>query len=65
MRLNDIELETQIRTINREIPVANLCLRDGKEHQLFLQLMLIRSAADDAMTRLNRLRFEKKETASA
>lgn len=61
MTLNDLELTQHAIEIHRNAGLLSYLTREGKEKSLFLAYKRIFDAADKAMERLNRLKYDKKE----
>jgi hypothetical protein len=53
--INNLPLNEQIREIHRASSRLDYLTREGKEHPLFLELLRIHRASEDAMNVLNEL----------
>lgn len=59
MTINDLDLEGRIREVLSNAGKLDRLTREGREPELFCALMLINSASDAAMDRLNTMRRDE------
>ena len=63
MTINNLPLNEQVREVHRAASRLDYLMREGKEHQLFLELLTIHRASEDAMQVLNNEVLRKRKEA--